>query len=358
MSVTTQGGSVTDVSLDASTFGNVMHFAGVVASTAEVSDPVAGDIVVIGSSAAEGFVSGQEYIYTTASTWELIGDQNTYALNAYTSSATVLAGATTLPGAVDALGAAVDTLNTKTNAYVGGSASDADQGVAVTVSVDATTLAPSVDVVVTSATLFAGLDASVSASDKGVEIEVVEEDGKLTSASLSVTAPSTMAFGATGSADELATTAAVKSYFENNLVWLDADGDPIDGGSTPDPATTRFTLQGGTVETANITGTLDNQWMDDNGYFNGAEATWLKTISQADIGNTVTSIGDNAFYNCSGLTSVTIPDSVTSIGPSAFAYCSGLTSVTIVANGGNAANVKQAMIDAGVDSSITWNMPS
>ena len=43
----------------------------------------------------------------------------------------------------------------------------------------------------------------------------------------------------------------------------------------------------------------------------------------------VTSIGDSAFSNYSGLTSVTIPDSVTSIGPHAFHECSGLTSVTI-----------------------------
>ena len=43
----------------------------------------------------------------------------------------------------------------------------------------------------------------------------------------------------------------------------------------------------------------------------------------------VTSIGDYAFYYCSGLTSVTIPNSVTSIGVETFAYCSGLTSVTI-----------------------------
>jgi hypothetical protein len=43
----------------------------------------------------------------------------------------------------------------------------------------------------------------------------------------------------------------------------------------------------------------------------------------------VTSIGEDAFYECSGLTSVTIPNSVTSIGGYAFSYCSGLTSVTI-----------------------------
>ena len=43
----------------------------------------------------------------------------------------------------------------------------------------------------------------------------------------------------------------------------------------------------------------------------------------------VTSIGDNAFVDCSRLTSVTIPNSVTSIGWSAFSDCSRLTSVTI-----------------------------
>ena len=43
----------------------------------------------------------------------------------------------------------------------------------------------------------------------------------------------------------------------------------------------------------------------------------------------VTSVGDYAFYGCSGLTSVEIPDSVTSIGGYVFSGCSGLTSVHI-----------------------------
>ena len=43
----------------------------------------------------------------------------------------------------------------------------------------------------------------------------------------------------------------------------------------------------------------------------------------------VTTIGNSAFYGCSGLTSITIPNSVTSIGYRAFCYCSSLTTVTI-----------------------------
>ena len=47
------------------------------------------------------------------------------------------------------------------------------------------------------------------------------------------------------------------------------------------------------------------------------------------IGNGVTSIGNDAFYRCTLLTSITIPDSVTSIGSDAFYYCTSLTSITI-----------------------------
>ncbi|MFA6288500.1 MAG: leucine-rich repeat domain-containing protein [Opitutaceae bacterium] len=46
-------------------------------------------------------------------------------------------------------------------------------------------------------------------------------------------------------------------------------------------------------------------------------------------GEPVTSIGDQAFYNCYGLTNVAIPSSVTSIGISAFYGCSGLASISV-----------------------------
>ena len=52
-------------------------------------------------------------------------------------------------------------------------------------------------------------------------------------------------------------------------------------------------------------------------------------LTSVTIPNSVTSIGGYAFSECSGLTSVTIPNSVTSIGGSVFSYCSGLTSVKV-----------------------------
>ena len=52
-------------------------------------------------------------------------------------------------------------------------------------------------------------------------------------------------------------------------------------------------------------------------------------MTSLTIPSGVTSIGEYAFYGCSGLTSLTIPSGVTSISEYAFYGCSGLTSLTI-----------------------------
>jgi hypothetical protein len=52
-------------------------------------------------------------------------------------------------------------------------------------------------------------------------------------------------------------------------------------------------------------------------------------LTSVTIGNSVTSIGNWAFDGCSSLTSITIPNSVTSIGIGAFRFCYDLTSLTI-----------------------------
>lgn len=50
-------------------------------------------------------------------------------------------------------------------------------------------------------------------------------------------------------------------------------------------------------------------------------------LTSVSIGNGVTSIGNSAFYNCSGLTSITIPDSITGIGSGAFYGCNKLIQI-------------------------------
>ena len=73
------------------------------------------------------------------------------------------------------------------------------------------------------------------------------------------------------------------------------------------------------------TGRISNYSHDNNAPWYSCR-TYIKRVV---IQQGVTSIGDRAFWDCSGLTSVTIPDGVTSIGGDAFSGCAALTSVEI-----------------------------
>ena len=90
-----------------------------------------------------------------------------------------------------------------------------------------------------------------------------------------------------------------------NLTWV------LDDAGT-------LTISGtGAMTTTGWNGQLISPWKNNN------------QIKKIIIKDGVTNIGDDAFYGCENLTSVTIPDSVTSIGNFAFECCRSLTSVTI-----------------------------
>ncbi len=79
------------------------------------------------------------------------------------------------------------------------------------------------------------------------------------------------------------------------------------------------TCSGGTYK-----GTYNVTEIGDNAFF------FCTELTSVTIPNTITSIGDEAFVHCWGVTGeLTIPNSVTSIGENAFYYCYGLTRVNI-----------------------------
>ena len=86
---------------------------------------------------------------------------------------------------------------------------------------------------------------------------------------------------------------------------------------------TRYIGSGGPVD---IPATIDGKPVTSIGEFAFQQCSGITSIN---IPNSVTSIQQGAFSNCSGLSSITIPSSVTSIGESAFQFCSKLTIIYI-----------------------------
>jgi len=72
-----------------------------------------------------------------------------------------------------------------------------------------------------------------------------------------------------------------------------------------------------------------DSWGNCNSIIETGTNTLIVGCKNSVIPNSVRSIGDCAFYGCSGLTELTLPNSVRSIGDGAFSGCSGLTELTL-----------------------------
>ena len=115
-----------------------------------------------------------------------------------------------------------------------------------------------------------------------------------------------------------------KFFFTLLVILLPIVANADDSGTCGDNLTYTFVESTGTL-TISGTGAMTD-------YGKYSYVPWYSYHSKiliAEIGDGVTSIGKYAFYNCSSLTSITIPESVTSIGSSTFSGCSNLTSITI-----------------------------
>ena len=118
----------------------------------------------------------------------------------------------------------------------------------------------------------------------------------------------------------------------------DTDKDTDDNDNPEKPATEglKYTLLAddayevtgydGTATEINIPSTYNGKPVTSIGYVAFYNCTSLTSVT---IPSSVTNIGVGAFASCSSLTNITIPNSVKSIGGSAFSYCSSLTSITI-----------------------------
>ena len=109
---------------------------------------------------------------------------------------------------------------------------------------------------------------------------------------------------------------------ENSIPFVAVDAarlEIVDAGTCGDHLTWTLDSEG----TLTISG--EGEMEDDNHPWNNS----IEKIKTVIIENGVTSIGDDAFYKCSSLTSIELPSSVTRIGDSALLGCSSLTSIEL-----------------------------
>lgn len=122
-------------------------------------------------------------------------------------------------------------------------------------------------------------------------------------------------------------TGAMKDYYYDDVPW-DNSRDSINSLTIGEGVTNVGTYA---VQNTKITSVTIPSSVTNIGFQAFAFCENLQSITITNDSG-LTSIGDNAFSECTNLTSITIPSSVTSIGDEAFGGCSSLQSITFENN--------------------------
>ena len=102
-----------------------------------------------------------------------------------------------------------------------------------------------------------------------------------------------------------------------------ADDETATVGTCGDDLTWEFDEDTGTLT---ISGSGE---MDDYSYSGSPWYDLRASITEVELGSGITSIGEYAFYQCTGLTEISIPEGVIVIGAGAFSWCTALTKVSL-----------------------------
>ena len=153
------------------------------------------------------------------------------------------------------------------------------------------------------------------------------------------------------------TVKVCNKYGEGRTGWSGYSGDYSYRGSVTIPTTAYYS---GTSKTYNVTAIANNAFDETpTMMINGSETPSLRNqgdLTSVVVGSYVTTIGENAFKNCTGLTSVTLGSGVTSIGANAFYGCTALATVTCQRS--TPATIQSSTFDNSHYSTVTLKVPS
>ena len=153
------------------------------------------------------------------------------------------------------------------------------------------------------------------------------------------------------------TVKVTNKYGEGRISWSGYDGDYSYRGSVTIPNTAYDSYTG---KTYNVTAIANNAFDESpRMMINGSEAPSLRNqgdLTSVTMGSSVTTIGKDAFKNCTGLTSVTLGSGVSSIGATAFYGCTALATLTCQRS--TPATIQSTTFDNSHYSTVTLKVPS